>query len=83
MRRNDREVSDSEMIEEIMKKADVCRIALASDNIPYIVTMNFGYTNDPDQLLFFHCANEGRKLEMIRRNKYVCFEMAISICRLG
>ena len=77
MRRNDREVSDFEVIEEIIKKADVCRIALAVDNIPYLVTMNFGYSNDQGQRLFFHCANEGRKLEMIRKNKYVCFEMDI------
>jgi nitroimidazol reductase NimA-like FMN-containing flavoprotein (pyridoxamine 5'-phosphate oxidase superfamily) len=77
MRRSEREVSDIGVIEEIIKKADVCRIAIAIDNIPYIVTMNFGYTNDPEQRLFFHCANEGRKLEMIRKNKYVCFEMDI------
>jgi hypothetical protein len=77
MRRSEREVSEIEVIEEIIKKADVCRIALANDNIPYIVTMNFGYTNDPEQRLFFHCANEGRKLEMIRKNKFVCFEMDI------
>ena len=77
MRRSEREVSEIELIEEIITKADVCRIALASDNIPYIVTMNFGYTNDPEQRLFFHCANEGRKLEMIRKNKFVCFEMDI------
>jgi nitroimidazol reductase NimA-like FMN-containing flavoprotein (pyridoxamine 5'-phosphate oxidase superfamily) len=77
MRRSDREVSEIEVIEEIIKKADVCRIALAYDNIPYIVTMIFGYTNDPEQKLFFHCANEGRKLEMIRKNKFVCFEMDI------
>jgi nitroimidazol reductase NimA-like FMN-containing flavoprotein (pyridoxamine 5'-phosphate oxidase superfamily) len=77
MRRSDREVSDIEAIETIIKKADVCRIALAVDNIPYIVTMNFGYRSYPGQSLFFHCANEGRKLEMIRKNKYVCFEMDI------
>lgn len=75
MRRNEREVSDIEMIEEIIKKADVCRIALANENTPYIVTMNFGYINYPERRLFFHCANEGRKLEMIRKNSYVCFEM--------
>jgi nitroimidazol reductase NimA-like FMN-containing flavoprotein (pyridoxamine 5'-phosphate oxidase superfamily) len=77
MRRSDREVSDIKAIREIIEKADVCRIALAVDNIPYIVTMNFGYSSDPLQRLFFHCANEGRKLEMIRKNKYVCFEMDI------
>ena len=77
MRRSDREVSEIEAIETIIKKADVCRIALAVDNIPYIVTMNFGYRSAPGQSLFFHCASEGRKLEMVRKNKYVCFEMDI------
>jgi nitroimidazol reductase NimA-like FMN-containing flavoprotein (pyridoxamine 5'-phosphate oxidase superfamily) len=77
MRRSDREVTEIDLIEEIIKKADVCRLALSSDNIPYIVTMNFGYSGNPVQGLFFHCANEGRKLEMIRKNKYVCFEMDI------
>ena len=77
MRRSDREVSETEAIEEIIKNADVCRLALANDNIPYIVTMNFGYINNPGQILYFHCANAGRKLEMIRKNNFVCFEMDI------
>ena len=75
MRRSDREISDFQEIEKIIRKADVCRIALANDNIPYIVTMNFGYVNDPAKMLYFHCANEGRKLKMIQQNNYVCFEM--------
>ena len=37
--------------------------------------MNFGYRPGPDKRLFFHCANAGRKLQMIRKNNYVCFEM--------
>ena len=77
MRRNDREISAIPEIEEIILKADVCRIALANDNDPYIVTMNFGYVNIPEQTLFFHCANEGKKLDMIRKNSKVCFEMDI------
>lgn len=75
MRRNDREISGIEEVEEIIRKADVCRIALANDNVPYLVTMNFGYNNEGEQKLFFHCSNEGRKLGMIRQNNYVCFEM--------
>jgi uncharacterized protein len=75
MRRNDKETSDLKIIEEIVLKADVCRVAFANDNIPYIVTMNFGFQGISEPRLYFHCANEGRKLEMIRRNNYVCFEM--------
>ena len=75
MRRADREISDINQIEEIIHKADVCRIALANDNYPYIVTLNFGYINEPEMRFYFHCAREGKKLEMIARNNHVCFEM--------
>jgi len=75
MKRNEREVSDIQIIDDIINRADVCRIALANDNIPYIVTLNFGYESSPERKLYFHCANKGRKLEMIRKNSYVCFEM--------
>lgn len=75
MRRNERGITDIQVIEEIIRKADVCRIAIANSNIPYIVAMNFGYKGIPEQILFFHCANKGKKLEMIRQNNYVCFEM--------
>lgn len=75
MRRNERELSEIQDIEEIIMKADVCRIAFANENIPYIVTMNFGYSGGDKACLYFHCAIEGRKLEMIKKNNYVCFEM--------
>ena len=75
MRKQDREVIDIQSIEEIISRSDVCRIALADKNIPYIVTMNFGYSGGDRKCLWFHCANEGRKLDMIRKNNYVCFEM--------
>lgn len=77
MRRSEREVTDIDEIESIINKSDVCRIAFANDNVPYIVTMNFGYSGWPLKKLYFHCAGEGRKLEMIKRNDYVCFEMDI------
>ena len=37
-------------------------IAIANNKIPYIDTMNFGYTDIPEKGLFFHCANEGKNL---------------------
>lgn len=75
MRKREREVSDIIKIEAIISKADVCRIAFADRNIPYIVTMNFGYVGGNERRFYFHSANEGRKLDMIRKNNYVCFEM--------
>ena len=75
MRRNDREINAIEELEEIIGKCDVCRIAFANGDIPYIVTMNFGYSGGEERKLFFHCAGAGRKLEMAGKNNYVCFQM--------
>jgi uncharacterized protein len=75
MRKKEREITDIIEIESIIKESDVCRIGLADGNIPYIVTMNFGYSGGKEKYFFFHCAKEGRKLDMIRKNNYVCFEL--------
>ena len=75
MRKKEREIAEIAEIESIISSADVCRLAIANDNIPYIVTMNFGYTGGENPHLYFHCAPEGRKLDMTRRNNYVCFEL--------
>ena len=75
MRKKEREISDMSEIESIMVSSDVCRIAFADANIPYIVTMNFGYCSKNNGRLYFHCAPEGRKIEMMKKNNFVCFEM--------
>jgi nitroimidazol reductase NimA-like FMN-containing flavoprotein (pyridoxamine 5'-phosphate oxidase superfamily) len=75
MRKKEREIRDNREIELIIDRCDVCRVAFANDNIPYLVTMNFGFRSGVKPELFFHCATEGRKLDMIRKNDNVCFEM--------
>jgi hypothetical protein len=75
MRRRDREITDIQEIEEIISGCDACRVAIANENIPYIVTMNFGYVGGKNPHLYFHCATVGKKLDMIRNNNNVCFEM--------
>lgn len=74
MRKKEKEIKDKSVIESIIKRATVCRIALSEDNVPYIVPLNFGYK---DNFLYFHSAKEGRKIDMIRKNKDVCFEIDI------
>ena len=77
MRRQDREVSDIEGIRGIIEKCKVCHIAMVDEGSPYVVPLNFGYTLEEGVLtLLFHCAKEGRKLDILRRNSAVCFEMA-------
>lgn len=72
MRLKDREVTDPTALLEIIRACDVIRVGMSVDNRPYIVPMNFGYE---DGCFYFHGATVGRKLDMIRRNPNVCFEM--------
>ena len=76
MRRKEKEISDLQEIEAIINEAEVCRLGLAVDNTPYVVPLFFGYDN---RCLYIHCAREGRKLDMIRHNSTVCFEMTVDV----
>jgi nitroimidazol reductase NimA-like FMN-containing flavoprotein (pyridoxamine 5'-phosphate oxidase superfamily) len=79
MRRKDREVTDKEEIIQIIAQCDICRVAFSEENIPYIVPMNFGYEyRNGDLTLYFHGANKGKKLDIIKKNNTVCFEMDCS-----
>lgn len=74
MRREDKEIRDKDEIESIVQRAIVCRVAFSENDVPYIVPVNFGYKDD---CLYFHSAPEGKKIDAIRQNGNVCFEMDI------
>ena len=76
MRRKDREITDFNEMIEIIKKCDSCVLALNDGDFPYLVPMNFGMDVEDEQLyLYFHCASEGRKLELIQKDPRAAFEM--------
>ena len=72
MRQTEREIKDRGAIDDLIKRALVCRLGMIDGDEPYIVPMNFGYDG---KSLFFHSAKEGRKIDILRRNDKVCFEM--------
>lgn len=77
MRRSDREITSREEVRGIIDECKVIRLAmLDEDGFPYIVPLNFGveYTEE-GATLYCHCACEGRKLELLRRDGRVAFEM--------
>lgn len=76
MRRADREVTKMEEILEIISTCNVCRVGMQDAEGLYIVPLNFGYEYENERLtLYFHCAGEGRKLDAIKSDHNVCFEM--------
>lgn len=74
MRRLDKEITDQKILDEILNQSRVVRLAFSIDNIPHIVPVNFGYSENK---LFIHSATEGSKIEMISKNNLVCFEMEL------
>ena len=78
MRRKDREVTDVGGIEEILLQCKTCHVAMADDGMPYVVPLNFGYRIIDGKILelYFHSAFEGRKLDVLKHNNNVCFEIS-------
>ena len=76
MRRKEQEVKNRSDIEAIIRNGVVCRLALSENDRPYIVPLNFGYK---DNTLYFHGAKEGKKIDMIRKNPNVCFEIDANV----
>jgi len=72
MRKKEKEITDPAEIEQIIKQAKVCRLGLVDGSEPYVVPVCFGYENNA---FYFHCAPEGRKLELIKNNNRVCLEI--------
>ena len=72
MRKADREITDNKELIEVIRKCDVCRVAFHDEPYPYIVPLSFGFSYEKEQLiLYFHCANEGKKLELLKQNNHV------------
>ena len=59
-----------------MRQCDSCVLALNDDGFPYMVPLNFGMDIEDRQLyLYFHCAMQGKKLDLIRKDNRATFEM--------
>ena len=76
MRRKEREINDIKEIEKLIIGADVCRIGFVDGDEPYIVPVFFGYESNT---IYFHSAWEGRKVNLIKKNNKVCFELDTDI----
>lgn len=74
MRRNDKEITDTEVIDDIINRSTVCRMALSETNRPYLVPVCFGYRN---RTLYVHSAREGKKIDILRKNNNVCVEFDV------
>ena len=75
MRKADREIKDFEKIKELLDECQTIRLAMHDEPYPYIVPLSYGWEERNRQIfVYFHCAKEGKKLDLITKNGNVCFE---------
>lgn len=66
-------ITDRKEMESLLQEALVgCLATVGPDGSPYITPLNFVYHQGK---IYFHCAFEGRKIDNIRANPRVCFEV--------
>lgn len=92
MTRREREVTDINEIIKILDNSKVLHLGLVDGDEAYVVPMNYGYTMvDGNLTLYLHGARRGRKIDLMRANPKVFFEMDCDIkpfdgdiaCRYG
>lgn len=76
MRRRDREIKEFNEILQVILDCDSLVLGLNDGEFPYLVPLNFGMDIEDGQLyLYFHCAKEGKKLDLIQKDNRATFEM--------
>jgi nitroimidazol reductase NimA-like FMN-containing flavoprotein (pyridoxamine 5'-phosphate oxidase superfamily) len=66
-------ITDREEMESLLREALVgCLATVGPDGSPYITPLHFVFYQGK---IYFHCAFKGRKMDNIRANPRVCFEV--------
>jgi uncharacterized protein len=72
MKGNYTKEQNNEHVNIVLKNALYCRIGMADKNLPYVVTVNFGYD---ESYIYFHGSEKGKKVDIITANPNVCFQL--------
>ena len=76
MRRKDKEILDRSRLESVLARAQVCRLGMVAEGpggpAPYVVPV---FSALRGGRLYVHCAEEGKKLELLAANPRVCVEV--------
>jgi len=76
MRRNDREITDSEQIKSFISAEKIIRIGFCDNGEVYIVPVNYGFSaDDTGYTFYFHGAKAGRKYDLAQACPSVGFEI--------
>jgi nitroimidazol reductase NimA-like FMN-containing flavoprotein (pyridoxamine 5'-phosphate oxidase superfamily) len=80
MRRQEREMSEPAFMHSVLAEARQIYLAFNTGVAPYVIAVNHIFHQGA---LWFHCAAEGRKLELLRADPRVGFFTALNIAQDG
>ena len=92
MTRREQQITDINEISDILEKSKVVHIGMIDGDEPYVVPMNYGHIFEDGKLtLYLHGAVRGRKIDVLKANPKVFFEMCCDVtpfegdvaCRYG
>jgi len=69
------EMKDKDIIQQMLDRAEFGTLALCADDLPYSVPVNFVAIDD---VIYFHGAQRGRKMNIISKNMNVSFSVVES-----
>jgi len=69
-------IRDLKIIEGIIRKAQICHLAMKDGDGPYVIPMNFGYY---DRTLYFHSGKKGKKMDILKKNPHVSFALEADV----
>ncbi len=70
LRRKDKAITDPDVLRAIIAEQKYMVLALCRENVPYLVTLSYGYDAEAN-CFYFHCAPEGKKMDYLRANPHV------------
>ncbi len=76
MRKKEQEITDGDELRANLREAHYVTMAMCMDDEPYLVTISHGY-DDERNAIYFHCAQEGKKVDILRSNPVVWGEAVL------
>lgn len=70
MRRADKAMRDEHEMLTLIRSQRLLTLAMCADGEPYLVTVDYGF-DESARTFYFHCAREGKKLDVLRANPVV------------
>ena len=76
MRRKEKEITDRQSIDEILRTAQTGYLGLNDSGQPYVVPVFFGYDGTS---VYIHTALQGRKIDILKKESRTAFTASVGV----